>query len=65
MISENIIHKISSLDDSFHSFENDLTPVFLSDSSRVFGFHDKAQFIDIGVPKDFRRASTFFQNLKL
>lgn len=65
MFSKNILNKISSLDDSFYSFENDLTPAFLSDSSRVFGFHDKAQFIDIGMPKDFRRASIFFQNLKL
>lgn len=44
------------------SLEHDVFPKYINKG--LFAFKQKVSFIDIGIPKDYRRATVFFANLK-
>ena len=57
LIDPSILSKIDYLDNSKVSLEDELLPNLLSAEIRIYGLECKGQFIDIGIPEDYFRAS--------
>ncbi len=56
LLSPNVIADLQSRNVEKLSFEDDLTPSYLSAKMRMFAYFSKAPFVDIGVPYDYLRA---------
>lgn len=59
-LGQSFVRHLKSLDFNKGSLEDEVIPNYLKDH-RVFGFPQKARFIDIGVVSDYQKAQDFFQ----
>jgi D-glycero-alpha-D-manno-heptose 1-phosphate guanylyltransferase len=57
LINPAILRKIDLLGNSMVSLENELLPYVLTSDAEIYGLQCSGRFIDIGIPKDYFRAS--------
>jgi len=57
LINPSILRKIDFLENSKVSLENELLPYVLTSGAEIYGLQCSGKFIDIGIPKDYFRAS--------
>jgi D-glycero-alpha-D-manno-heptose 1-phosphate guanylyltransferase len=58
LISPGVIDRVANRFKGEVSLEGEIVPALLELSSAMYGFRHEGQFIDIGLPADYRRAAT-------
>lgn len=62
LFSPSVIKRLQSMPLQNFSLENEIFPKFMSEKFKLVAFLDSCLFVDIGIPRDFAKASQLLKN---